>query len=211
MSPTQTKSILITGCSAEGIGAAMALVLARRGHHVFATARDTTKVPDALSSLANVTVLPLDVVDTQGGFAKPNSNAALNTLSETLRLELAPFGVSVVTILPGIIDSKLHVNDTAGFDMPPSSRYSAIRDIIASCARGDFIPKDSLSAEKFAELVMDDVMGTNRGGLVSRGPYAVMLRCIGQWAPTWAKDYLLSQNQGIKELSQELAQDKKST
>jgi NAD(P)-dependent dehydrogenase (short-subunit alcohol dehydrogenase family) len=64
MSPTQTKSILITGCSSEGIGAAMALVLARRGHHVFATARDTTKVPDALSSLANVTVLPLDVVDT---------------------------------------------------------------------------------------------------------------------------------------------------
>jgi hypothetical protein len=115
------------------------------------------------------------------------SKAALNTLSETLRLELAPFGVSVVTILPGIIDSKLHVNDTAGFDMPPSSRYSAIRDIIASCARGDFIPKDSLSAEKFAELVVDDVMGTNKGGLVSRGPYAVMLRCIGQWAPTWVE------------------------
>lgn len=60
---SSTKSILITGCSADGIGAAMALVLARRGHHVFATARNTAKIPEALSSLANVTVLPLDVGD----------------------------------------------------------------------------------------------------------------------------------------------------
>ncbi|KUI68649.1 NADPH-dependent 1-acyldihydroxyacetone phosphate reductase [Cytospora mali] len=287
MSPT--KSILITGCSADGIGAAMALVLARRGHHVFATARNTAKVPEALSSLDNVTVLPLDVGDTAsvaaaaravadsgrglhvlvnnagGGYVQPvldidiaaaqrlhdvnlwgplrtiqafadlliasrgrivnvsssasvlnspwmsayaTSKAALNTLSETLRLELAPFGVSVVTILPGVIDSKLHVNDAAAFDMPPSSRYSAIKDVIASCARGDLFPKDSASAEKFAELVVDDIIGTGKGKLVSRGPYALMLRCIGQWAPTWVGDYLLSQNQGLKELSQNLAQGK---
>lgn len=58
------KSILITGCSAGGIGAAIGLVLARRGHHVFATARDTVKIPETLSSLDNVTVLPLDVGNT---------------------------------------------------------------------------------------------------------------------------------------------------
>lgn len=61
MSPT--KTILITGCSADGIGAAMALALARRGHHVFATARNPAKIPEALTSLSNVTVLPLDVAD----------------------------------------------------------------------------------------------------------------------------------------------------
>lgn len=115
------------------------------------------------------------------------SKAALNNLSETLRLELAPFGVSVVTILPGVIDSNLHVNDAAAFEMPPSSRYSAIKHIIASGAAGELLPKGSLSAEKFAELVVDDVMGTGKGGLVSRGPYAVMLRRIGQWAPAWVE------------------------
>lgn len=113
------------------------------------------------------------------------SKAALNTVSETLRLELEPFGVTVTTIMPGVIDSKLHVNDAAGFDIPPSSRYSRIRDIIASDASGEFLPKDSLSAEKFAELVLDDITGTGKGGLVTRGPYASMLRCISQWAPTW--------------------------
>lgn len=70
-----TKSILITGCSAGGIGAAMALVLARRGHHVFATARNTARVPEPLASLANVTVLPLDVGDTASVAAAARSVA----------------------------------------------------------------------------------------------------------------------------------------
>ena len=56
------KTILITGCSAGGIGLAIAQVLAQRGHHVFATARDTSKIPTELSSLSNVTVLRVDVV-----------------------------------------------------------------------------------------------------------------------------------------------------
>lgn len=57
------KSILITGCSAGGIGAALALVLAQRGHHIFATARNVDKIPEALKVLSNVTVLPIDVAD----------------------------------------------------------------------------------------------------------------------------------------------------
>lgn len=60
---SSTKSILVTGCSADGIGAAIALVVAKRGHHVFATARNTAKIPEALSSLSNVTILSLDVGD----------------------------------------------------------------------------------------------------------------------------------------------------
>ena len=56
------KSILVTGCSAGGIGEALALALATRGHHVFATARNPENVPEALSSLSNVTVLKLDVL-----------------------------------------------------------------------------------------------------------------------------------------------------
>ncbi|KAI1122497.1 oxidoreductase [Nemania abortiva] len=239
------KSIIITGCSTGGIGAAMALVLARHGHHIFATARNTAKIPEALSSLSNVTVLLLDVGSTPSvaaaaqavkdsghglhvlvnnaavGYVQPvldidisaaqrlhnvnfwgplrmvqafadlliasrgrivnvsssasvvnspwvstyaTSKAALNTLSETMRLELAPFGVSVVTILPGVIDSNLHVNDAAGFDIPPTSRYAAIRNIIETWANGEAQPEDSLSAEKFAELVVNDIDSGRRDG-----------------------------------------------
>lgn len=63
MSSTKTKSVLVTGCSAGGIGAAIAHALAKRGHHVFATARTPFKIPETLRQLSNVTVLPLDVGD----------------------------------------------------------------------------------------------------------------------------------------------------
>lgn len=52
----------MTGCSAGGLGAAIASNLAKTdGHHVFATARHTGKIPEHLSRLPNVTVLELDI------------------------------------------------------------------------------------------------------------------------------------------------------
>lgn len=281
-----SKSILVTGCSANGIGAALALVLAQKGHHVFATARNVDKVPVALKGLENVTVLPIDVTDTASikaatqivtasghgldvlvnnagvGYVLPvldvdidaaqrlfdvnlwgplrmiqaftdllvashgrvvnisssasvvhspwvstyaASKAALNVLSETLRLEIGPLGVSVVTILPGVIDSNLHINDSQRSDMPPTSRYLVIKKTIAEWACGEALPKDGLPANKFAELVVDDVLGIKnpKGGLLSRGPYAALLRWIGTWAPMWMADYAVSQNQGLDRLGKE--------
>ena len=55
------KTILITGCSAGGLGAAITLALAKQTHHVFATARDVNKIPEELRALSNVTAFPLDV------------------------------------------------------------------------------------------------------------------------------------------------------
>lgn len=55
------KIVMITGCSAGGIGAAVASALAKRSHHVFATARQVGKIPQELADFANVTVLPLDI------------------------------------------------------------------------------------------------------------------------------------------------------
>lgn len=56
-----TKTVLVTGCSAGGIGAAIAGALAKQAHHVFATVRDTGKIPPSLSNLSNVTIIELDV------------------------------------------------------------------------------------------------------------------------------------------------------
>lgn len=58
---TKRKTILITGCSSGGIGAALARALANQGHHVFATARNTAKIPTELTELSNVSTLQLDV------------------------------------------------------------------------------------------------------------------------------------------------------
>ncbi|KAI0899100.1 oxidoreductase [Annulohypoxylon nitens] len=57
---TTAKTVLITGCSAGGIGEALAKEFQAHGLHVFATARSESKM-DSLKALRNLTVLPLDV------------------------------------------------------------------------------------------------------------------------------------------------------
>ncbi|KAF2865190.1 short-chain dehydrogenase/reductase [Massariosphaeria phaeospora] len=56
------KSVLITGCSAGGIGAGLADVFREKGYHVFATLRNPSKLPSTLSKASNVTPLTLDVL-----------------------------------------------------------------------------------------------------------------------------------------------------
>lgn len=73
------KSILGTGCSAGGIGEELALALAKRGHLIFATARNPAKVPETLPSLSTVTVLKLDVSSTE------SVAAAAKTVTESGR------------------------------------------------------------------------------------------------------------------------------
>jgi 1-acylglycerone phosphate reductase len=55
------KTVLITGCSEGGIGDALAKNFHKKGHRVFATARNLTKVQH-LKELG-LDIIPLDVTD----------------------------------------------------------------------------------------------------------------------------------------------------
>lgn len=54
------KTVLITGCSDNGIGSALGKVFHERGYHVFATARNPAKM-SWLEGLDNVTPVKLDI------------------------------------------------------------------------------------------------------------------------------------------------------
>ncbi|KAJ5726137.1 uncharacterized protein N7483_007494 [Penicillium malachiteum] len=56
------KTVLITGCSDDGIGYGLALTFQKQGFHVFATARNLNKITK-LNGLPNVTLLTLDVTE----------------------------------------------------------------------------------------------------------------------------------------------------
>jgi len=267
------KVILVTGCSAGGIGDAIAHSLAKRGHHVFATARNPSKIPTALSSLPNVTVLALDVTspasiteaveavaqhESQEGhwgldvlvnnagngynmpildldisqaqkvydtnvwgplrmvqaFSKQliankgrivnvtstiafvnhpwtstynSSKAAMTQYSETLRLELEPFGVSVLTLMPGAVKSQWFQNNhSAGADweLPEGSRYVPIEETIRRTVDGRAQPK-TMMADDFAESLVDDILGNTKpaGGVVYRAPMAGFLGMLGHHVP----------------------------
>jgi 1-acylglycerone phosphate reductase len=70
------KSVLITGCSAGGIGAALAEVFHKKGYHVFATARTPSKISRSLAEAPSVTVLTLDVLSSESIAAAVESVSA---------------------------------------------------------------------------------------------------------------------------------------
>ena len=59
---TQKKTVLITGCSAGGIGAGLAEIFLKKGYHVFPTVRDLAKLPPTLATAPNATPMKLDVL-----------------------------------------------------------------------------------------------------------------------------------------------------
>ncbi|KAI1339442.1 NAD(P)-binding protein [Xylariaceae sp. FL0016] len=72
------KTVLITGCGPSNAGAALASEFRRRGHRVFATARDTARI-QTLCAADDITALELDVTS-------PSSiEAAVATVRESVR------------------------------------------------------------------------------------------------------------------------------
>lgn len=258
------KSVLVTGCSAGGIGAAIALLLARNGHHVFATARNTSKLPEDLTTLSNVTVLSLDVtsmpsviaaakavsesgrgldvlVNNAGlGYVTPildmdieraqklydtnlwgsvrmiqafkdlliashgrivniiscgavvplpwhapycSAKIAMANISETLRHELSPFGVSVVAVMAGTVATNFDANVNE-FSLPPGSLYESIKDSINGWVTGTAKPVGG-PVDEFAQTVLEDIVGKGKNGIVYRGPNAAAMGFVASWLPTW--------------------------
>ncbi|PVH94311.1 putative hydroxybutyrate dehydrogenase [Periconia macrospinosa] len=237
-----SKSVLITGCSDDGIGSGLALALHDRGYRVFATLRDPSKA-SKLKDVPNVTLLNLDVVEPAqiastleavqretGGMLDILINNAghnrfmpildenieevkalfdvnvfaplaitkafapllikakgsivfitsisgyLNTpymgssaatkraveiMGETLRLEIAPFGVNVLDVVTGAVKTQGQ-SYFDNFTLPEGSLYKPIESTIANRAQGgDGVTRMSL--EEYSVAVADAIINRTSG------------------------------------------------
>ena len=109
------------------------------------------------------------------------SKAALTSFSETLRLELAPFGVSVVVVMAGTVASAWDVNN-GEVKLKPDSRYASIRDVIQKWATGEAKPTGT-RVDDFANMVVHDIVGKGKGGKVWRGAQSGFMKFVTGWMP----------------------------
>lgn len=100
-------------------------------------------------------------------------------MGETLRLELAPFHVRVLTLVTGRVDADIYTK-AGEFELPANSIYTRIVSTLAATAEGKLDP-EAMSADKYASLVVDDVL-KDRTGKVYRGNLASMIR-VFSWLP----------------------------
>ncbi|KAG7006544.1 hypothetical protein G7Y79_00014g037190 [Physcia stellaris] len=252
------KSVLITGCSAGGIGSALAESFHKRNLRVFATARDLSKMSH-LEILPNVTLLSLDptsepsvraaldILEAQTGStldylvnnagqaiimptldfdietAKEmydinvwgmlrvtqqlapcviaakgvytGSKEAVNAISDTLRLELEPSGVKVVTVITGAVSTNW-LSTGLNFKLPPTSVYKGIEKQVSGRANGkDGMPR--MEPLVYAEKVVDDVLrGAN--SRIWREGYASIVHFTSSCFPSFLSDWMSTKGTGLE-------------
>jgi 1-acylglycerone phosphate reductase len=100
-------------------------------------------------------------------------------MGETLRLELRPFNVRVLTLVTGCVQADIY-RKPGEFQLPPKSIYSSIVSTLSDVAEGKLDPK-MMPAEIYASKVVADVL-KERTGLVYRGNVATVIRILS-WLP----------------------------
>ncbi|PLB53811.1 NAD(P)-binding protein [Aspergillus steynii IBT 23096] len=109
------------------------------------------------------------------------SKAGLQSWSESLRLELQPFDVKVISLVTGSVSTNLLTH--SDIRLPEDSLYLKAADRIQARGAGqDVKSKDSPAA--FAQKVVEDVLGGARG-LVWRGKAASVICFLSKIAPMW--------------------------
>lgn len=143
-----------------------------------------------ISSVTSVTATPF-----AGAYC--STKAAVTSLSDTLRMELAPFGITVVTAQPGAIRSNLSINagkELARFKETP---YAPLYDYIV--ARANTSQQNPISAETFAKKLIDRLDRKKPPALIRIGPESIRLPFLSM-LPRAVRDAVLSKKFGLDKI-----------
>ncbi|KAG8407724.1 putative secondary metabolism biosynthetic enzyme [Metarhizium acridum] len=129
-----------------------------------------------------------------------SSKAAATFISETLKIELAPLGVRVVTAMVGAIGTQLYNGHEVS--LPPDSYYKPIEQIIKKQSRGEMQAPFSEPVDVTARnLVKDTLRG--RRGQIWRGGEAGRASVLSWLLPTKLREKILHAERGLYQLKYE--------
>lgn len=128
-----------------------------------------------------------------------SSKAAIHSLSDTLRMELAPFGIRVVTIQPGGVRSSFGAHAEAAIRLPADSLYHSVANSIRARALAG--QQSATPAEEFVRPVVDALLAINPPAVVRGGKNSFVLPLLKKLLPTARFDAKLSERFGLDQLS----------
>lgn len=132
------------------------------------------------------------------GGAYSASKAAVHMASDALRMELAPFGIEVITVQPGAVGSRFGDNAMAGIEaFREGSLYSRVYDAIE--ARVRLSQSRPTPADRFARDLVRVVTGPRPPAVVRMGRGSRILPLLAR-LPAGLRDRLLSKRFGLDRL-----------
>lgn len=120
------------------------------------------------------------------------SKAALHALSDALRLELAPFGINVLTVQPGAIASEFGNNASAAITLAEDSWFKPWEKAVQARAAASQ-NANSTSARDFAAQLMGYIKNPLRPETALIGSGARSMVRLRRWLPTSILDGRLRQ------------------
>ncbi|TKA62834.1 hypothetical protein B0A55_09161 [Friedmanniomyces simplex] len=130
-----------------------------------------------------------------------SSKAAEARISETLRLELEPLGVRVVTVMSGSADTPMFGKPGGQLRLPKTSYYYNAQDA-ANQERMDHQSK-ATKVEVLAEKLVEEVLGGAKGQ-IWHGAFASLVRFMTWAFPTWYVDRLVNAERGLGQVKRRM-------
>jgi len=127
-----------------------------------------------------------------------SSKAALHSLSDALRMELAPFGIRVITLQPGGVKSSFGDHAEGNLRLPADSLYRSVANGIHARARAGQV--GATPTEAFVRPVVDALLRQRPPLVIRGGKNSVLLPLLKKVLPTPAFDGRLSKAFGLDRL-----------
>jgi len=141
-------------------------------------------------------VLPSMIKRGRGSFAGAYcaSKAAVNAMSDSLRMELKPLGIEVVTVQPGGIRSGFGERAADEVQLAPDSPYQAVREGVH--ARANESQAKATPADVFAHAVVRQLTQASCPAVIRMGDKSSMLPFMKRWLPdAWLDSILIKRFQ----------------
>ena len=160
--------------------------------------------PLLLASTSNSPSQPPTIINTSSVVARlpylfsahyNATKAAVTSYSDTLRLELAPLGIKVVTVFMGVVRTGITSPDKIKFS--PDSLYTAAESGVKQRSKDHL--SHGMDAKKFASLVAGDILnkrGLTKGNYVWQGTNAFVVWLLN--AVGWRKIFDSTVEQGVR-------------
>jgi short-subunit dehydrogenase len=135
------------------------------------------------------------------------SKAALNAWSDTLRMELKPFGIKVITVQPGAIQSNF--GNTAANNLvfgKEKSFYAPIAEFINK--RAMISQEGANTSEEFARRLVRQLIKKRPRSIVRIGKSSIIYPLLKRWLPTCLLDLIISRKFGLTKLRKLVNNDK---
>ncbi|KAH8425277.1 SDR family oxidoreductase [Aspergillus melleus] len=123
-----------------------------------------------------------------------SSKAAVRSYSETLRVELAPLGVKVITVMAGVVGTNIFENHPEA-NLSDSSPWKPAEDVIQGQAAGS-MTEGAMPRSVFARHVADSVLG-GATGMTWVGKMASFAYWISGFLPIWMLDRIIIYSGGL--------------